>query len=164
MLNAALQLGGERTFPPATYHHFTVPTSTRHWERSNELYSHSSPEKYTMACTVVLRKSTHGRITLQLRQRGGWALFSVLPLLTTKEHPCNDYSDSMPSKQLIGQTVCTTEPPVTLKSRSDGTQHSERHKASTNVLRKKFARFNFTLRASYEILTRCVLLNQHVVD
>ena len=127
-------------------------------------YSHSSPEKYTMACTVVLRKSTHGRITLQLRQRGGWALFSVLPLLTTKEHPCNDYSDSMPSKQLIGQTVCTTEPPVTLKSRSDGTQHSERHKASTNVLRKKFARFNFTLRASYEILTRCVLLNQHVVD
>ena len=37
-------------------------------------------------------------------------------------------------------------------------------KASANILCKKFARINFAQWASREILTRCILLNQHVVD
>ena len=34
-----------------------------------------------------------------------WALFSLFLHLTTKEHPCQVYSDSMPLKQIIGQTI-----------------------------------------------------------
>ena len=37
-------------------------------------------------------------------------------------------------------------------------------KVNANVLHKKFIRFNFALRASGKILTRCILLNQHVID
>ena len=37
-------------------------------------------------------------------------------------------------------------------------------KASANILCKKFARINFAQWASREILTRCILLNQHMVD
>ena len=55
--------------------------------------------------TVVSRKRAHGRSTLQVCQRGGWALFRVFPHLTTKERPCLVYSNSMPLKQIIGQTV-----------------------------------------------------------
>ena len=36
-------------------------------------------------------------------KRGG--ALSSGSALTTKEHPCHVYSDSMPSKQIIGQTV-----------------------------------------------------------
>ena len=49
-------------------------------------------------------------------QKGVGAL-SVLLHLTMKERPCHVYSDSMPLKKIIGQTI--TEPPVA--------QHSERH-------------------------------------
>ena len=35
----------------------------------------------------------------------GWALFWVFPHLTSDECPCHVYSDSMPSKQIIGQTL-----------------------------------------------------------
>ena len=52
-----------------------------------------------------LAKEAHERSTLQVRQRGGWALFRVLPHLTTKERPSHVYSDWMPSKQTIGQTI-----------------------------------------------------------
>ena len=77
--------------------------------------------------TIVSRKSAHGRSTLQGCQRGGWALFRVLAHLTAKVRPCHFYSISMPSKQIIGQTNCTTEPPAASKSSPDGAQHSERH-------------------------------------
>ena len=50
---------------------------------------------------VVSRKSVHGRSSLQVCQRGGWALFCVFwHLQTTKERPCHVSSDSMPSKQI----------------------------------------------------------------
>ena len=53
------------------------------------------------------RASAHGWSTVQVRQRGGWALFRMLPHLTMKEHLAMSYvySDSMPSKQIIGQTI-----------------------------------------------------------
>ena len=35
-------------------------------------------------------------------------------------------------------------------------------KVRTNVLRKKFARFNFSPQASSEFLTHCILPNQHM--
>ena len=42
--------------------------------------------------------------------RGEWALFRVLPHLTTKERQCHVYSDSIPSKQIIG--------PITMYNRN----------------------------------------------
>ena len=48
-----------------------------------------------VATTVVSRKSAHGRSTLQVCQRGGWALFWVFLHLAIKECPCHVY---MPSK------------------------------------------------------------------
>ena len=50
--------------------------------------------------TIVSQKSAHGWSTLQVCQRGGWALFSVFWHLTTKECPCHVSSDSMPLKQI----------------------------------------------------------------
>ena len=53
-----------------------------------------------------------------LPRRGVGTLSSVSYLLITmKERPCHVYSDSMPSKQIIGLTV--TEPLVALKSSPD---------------------------------------------
>ena len=63
----------------------------------------------TVTYTVVSRKSAHGQSTLQVCQRGGWALFRVALHLTTKERPCHVYSDLMPSKQIIGQTITYNE-------------------------------------------------------
>ena len=42
----------------------------------------------------------------RVRRRGGRVLFQVFPYLTvTRGHPYHIYSDSMPTKQLIGQMV-----------------------------------------------------------
>ena len=41
--------------------------------------------------TVVSQKRAHGRSTLQVRQRGGWALFRLFPHLTMKERPRHVY-------------------------------------------------------------------------
>ena len=46
-----------------------------------------------------------GRAPLQVCQTGDWALFQVFTHLITKEHPSHIYSDSMPSMQIIGQTI-----------------------------------------------------------
>ena len=51
--------------------------------------------------------------------------------VTTKEHPCHVYSDSMPSQQIIGQIIeqCTVESPVasmsspTAQNTLNGTGH-----------------------------------------
>ena len=37
--------------------------------------------------------------------KGGWVLFQVVLHLTTKEHPCLVYSNSMTSNSIIGQTI-----------------------------------------------------------
>ena len=49
--------------------------------------------------TVVSWKSANGRSTVQISQRGGWALFWVFLHLTTKECPCHVHSYLIPSKQ-----------------------------------------------------------------
>ena len=59
----------------------------------------------TILSTVVLQKSAHWWSTLQVCQRGWWAIFRVVPHLNTKECPCHVYSDSMPSKQKTGQAI-----------------------------------------------------------
>ena len=55
--------------------------------------------------TVVLRKRAHGHSTLQVCQRAGWALFQLVPHLTTKECPRHVYSDLKPLKQIIGHKI-----------------------------------------------------------
>ena len=60
-------------------------------------------------------------------KEGGVGALLVLLHSTAKEHPCHVCSNSMPSKQTIGQKIRTTEPPVAWKSRHDNTQHSEQH-------------------------------------
>ena len=49
--------------------------------------------------TIVLRKRAHGRSTLQLCQRGEWALFRLFPHLTAV------YSYSKPMKQIIKHKI-----------------------------------------------------------
>ena len=55
--------------------------------------------------TVVSRKRAHGRSTLQVCKRGGWALFRLIPYLTTKERPRHVNSDLKHSKQIIGHKI-----------------------------------------------------------
>ena len=55
--------------------------------------------------TVVSWKRAHGRSTLQVCQRWGWALFGLFPHLTMKERPRHVYSNSNPSKQIIGHKM-----------------------------------------------------------
>ena len=55
--------------------------------------------------TVVSCKRAHGRSTLQVCQRGGWAFFQLFPHLTTKECPRQVYNDSKPSKQIIAHKI-----------------------------------------------------------
>ena len=55
--------------------------------------------------TVVARKRAHGRSTLQVCQRGGWALFRLFLHLTMKERPRHVYSDLKPSKQIIAHKI-----------------------------------------------------------
>ena len=72
----------------------------------NNLQSLSIKLRENILSTVVSQKSAaHGRSTLQVCKRGGWALCRVVPHLTTKERPCHVYSNSMPSRQIIGQTI-----------------------------------------------------------
>ena len=40
--------------------------------------------------------------------KSGWTLFWVFPHFTTKQHPCRVSHNSMPSKQIIGQTIGQT--------------------------------------------------------
>ena len=40
-----------------------------------------------LSCTVLSRKSAHGRCILLSHQTGGWALFRVFPHSTSKERP-----------------------------------------------------------------------------
>ena len=60
---------------------------------------------HILPSTVVSRKGAHGQSILQVCQRGGWVFLRVFPHLTTKEHPCHVYSDWMPLKWIIGQTI-----------------------------------------------------------
>ena len=60
---------------------------------------------YNFNSTTVSRKSAYGWSTLQVCQRGGWALFRMFPHLTTKGHPRHVYSNSKPSKQIIGHKI-----------------------------------------------------------
>ena len=46
-----------------------------------------------ISCTIVLQKSAHGRSTLQVCQRVGWALFRMVLHLTMKEHLSHVYSN-----------------------------------------------------------------------
>ena len=55
--------------------------------------------------TVVSRKRAHGWSTLQVCQRGGWALFRLFPHLTMKECPRHVYSDSKPTKKIIAHKI-----------------------------------------------------------
>ena len=55
--------------------------------------------------TVLSRKRDHGQSTVQVCQRGGWALFRLFSHLTTKERPRHVYSDSKHSKQIIGHKI-----------------------------------------------------------
>ena len=55
--------------------------------------------------TVVLWKNTHGGSTLQDCQSGGWALFEVFPLLTTKSAHVLFYSGLMPWSKITGRTI-----------------------------------------------------------
>ena len=64
-----------------------------------------------------------GGAPYKFSKEGVGALSSV----TTKEHPCHVYSDSMALKQIIGQTITYSEAPAASKSSPDGTQHSEWH-------------------------------------
>ena len=41
----------------------------------------------------------------QVHQKSGWALFQVFPHLTMNKRPCHVHSDSIPSKQIIGQAI-----------------------------------------------------------
>ena len=85
-----------------------------------------SPYKYLMvevttvtgcySCTVVSRKSAHGRKTLQVCQRGGQALFLCL---TTKNTHVMFTATSTSWKQSTWQM----EPPVASKLSLDNTQH-----------------------------------------
>ena len=68
-------------------------------------YQASSGWNQLLASTVVLQKRAHGRSTLQVCQRGGWALFWLFPHLTTKERPHHVYSDLKPSKQIFGHKI-----------------------------------------------------------
>ena len=54
---------------------------------------------------VVSWKRAHGWSTLQVCQRGEWALFRLFTHLTTKEPPCHVYSDLKPLKQIIGHKI-----------------------------------------------------------
>ena len=67
-------------------------------------------------------------------KEGGGALFRLFPHLTTKERPRHLYSDSKPSKQIIGHKKRTTESPAALKSSPDGIQGSERHDVTVSVV------------------------------
>ena len=69
---------------------------------------------YILEDTVVLQKSAHGRSTLQVCQRVGWALFQVLLHLTTKDYP-----------RMFRVTQCSLKF-VTLLSNPAGTQQFER--------------------------------------
>ena len=55
--------------------------------------------------TIVSWKMVHGRSTLQVCQRGGWALFWLFPHLTMKECPCHVCNDLKPSKQIIRHKI-----------------------------------------------------------
>ena len=62
--------------------------------------------------TAVSRKRAHGWGTLQVCQRGGWALFWLFLHLTTKQRPRHVYSDSKPSKQIIAHKITYKESPL----------------------------------------------------
>ena len=84
--------------------------------------------------TVVSRKRAHEQSTLQVCQRGGWALFRLFLHLTTKERPRHVYSDSKLSKQIMGQKITYKESPVASKSSPEGTQHSEQHDVTVSIV------------------------------
>ena len=56
--------------------------------------------------------------------RRGVGTLSSVSHLTTKGRPCHVYSNSMPSKQIIGQTISKMEQPAASKSSPDSTHHS----------------------------------------
>ena len=64
----------------------------------------------------------------------GVGTISSISHLTTKVCPCHVYSDSMPLKQIVGQTVRTAEPPAASKSSPDDTQHSEHHHVTVSMV------------------------------
>ena len=81
------------------------------------------PPSTTHASCLVERVPWAEHLT-SLPKRGVGALSSVSHL-TTKECPCHVYSNLMPLKQTIGQTVMYNGTISSFEVESDGTQHSE---------------------------------------
>ena len=79
-----------------------------------------------------------------LPKRGVGALSSV-PHFATKERPCYVYSNSMPSKQIIGknnvQWSCQHLQSQVLMAH---TQHSERHRVNVSTWNNKFCGYALT--------------------
>ena len=86
-----------------------------------------------------------GGATLQVCQRGGWALFRLFLHLTTKEPPRHVYSNSKPSKQILGHKIMYNGSPVASKSSPDGTQHSERHDVTPHSVARGAHRISYVL-------------------
>ena len=58
-----------------------------------------------MRWTIVSRKIAHRAPYMSVKEGGGRSFEYFDPYLTTKECPCHVYSDSMPLRQIIGQTI-----------------------------------------------------------
>ena len=80
----------------------------RHLLLSNKYCRLSLISACAYKCTlwVVLQRSKCPWVEHRASpSKRGWVLFRMLTYLTMKECPCHVYSDSMPSKQIIGQTI-----------------------------------------------------------
>ena len=82
----------------------------------------------------VLQKSAHGWSTLQVHHRREWVLFQMFLRLTTKEHPCDVYSDSMLLKQILGHTIMYNKATSSFEVKTYGTQHSEWHHVTMSMV------------------------------
>ena len=71
---------------------------------------------------------------MQICQKQGGVSALSSAHLTTKVHPCHVCSDSMPSRQIIGQTITYNKATAASKSSPDGTQHSEWHHVTMSTV------------------------------
>ena len=79
----------------------------RHDFEMSSLDSMQHSEQHHVSIVWLAANGTHAHNTLQVHQRGGWAVFRVLVHLTTKERPCHDYSDAQaPLVALLYVIVC----------------------------------------------------------
>ena len=95
------------------------------------VYHRSTKEYYySIEIPIVLTEQPWAEhLTSQPKRKWG-----LLMHLTTKERPHHAYSDLIPLKQIIQQTITQKkEAMVVLRSSPDSTRHSERHTVTVSV-------------------------------